>query len=636
MDSQEVNILTLPEDVIIPIFQFLPQFEVLHNIRLTCKAWNHYSRHGILWRRIRAQDFIRATFRIENFMRFLCDISHLVEEIVFDVEQIKHLQKNQFFFSRLRSLKIDKAHGRLDSDKLSEYSLKAITRLYPALKVLHLKYFCFDFDMTCCPSDLKELVVAGWILGERSKYKHPRNVGEHFMNLTHLGLLRCQLINQTVLALLSGLPCLESIDLSSTKYDHYLKDDEKIPDKHCSRRIQKVVLNNMDCEFFPHVFVYILVSARESIRYIDISNSNQGNLTSPCLHNIAEMCEQLDTLVIGNHDFYNEYLDKACFRLLGPDVNRLNRGIRDVASKNQHLSTIKMNFVEANIDDETVLHVFQNCTKLQWIEILGCESLSDNTLGSISNGERLHVIKISKCKYVTPAGIGKALQRCSRLRTLHVEDIGTIKHILDRKNFRIINYLTTLSLANCYELSDECLDQIAICCPILRSINLTCCHGITDVGFVQFVQQCASITEIILNDNQEYKIGLTDHAFSEVANFRNNLERLTLGRFSKITNEAIHELICKCPKLTKILFCNTDRLWEFDVVITASKLDMTKAEILEFTQTLRRELEKLHIEQEDVCLSGFVSAIRLHRDCLSRRNKDKLFTDWDEASLPMD
>ncbi|KAH3845081.1 hypothetical protein DPMN_087351 [Dreissena polymorpha] len=199
-----------------------------------------------------------------------------------------------------------------------------------------------------------------------------------------------------------------------------------------------------------------------------------------------------------------------------------------------------------------------------------------------------------------------------------------------------MNYLTTLSLANCYELSDECLDQIAKCCPILRSINLTCCCRITDMGFVQFAQQCARITEIILNDNEEHQIGLTDHAFAEVAECHNHLERLTLGRFSKITYEAIHELICNCPKLTEILFCYTDREWSFDVVITESKVDMTQVETLEFTERLRRELEKLQFLREDDLeyLWRNVSAIRLHRDCLSRRNKEKLFTDWDKAGLP--
>ncbi|KAH3853833.1 hypothetical protein DPMN_096368 [Dreissena polymorpha] len=287
-----------------------------------------------------------------------------------------------------------------------------------------------------------------------------------------------------------------------------------------------------------------------------------------------------------------------------------------------------MNFAEAIIDDDTVLHVFQTCSNLQWIEISGCESLSDNTLRNIVNGERLHTMKVSKCKFVSQWGIGKALERCNRLRTLRVEGIGTIELILERKSCQLMNYLTTLSLANCVELSNECLDQIAKCCPVLRSINLTCCSSITDVGFIQLVQQCASITEIVFNDSEEHRIGLTDHAFATLANCQNNLERLTLGRFSKITFEAIHELITKCPKLTEIVFCNTYRLWTFDVVITASKLDMTVAETQEFTDKLRRELRKLQPEKEDNFSFKHRSTIRLHMDSISRRNKKKLYTNW--------
>ncbi|KAH3704359.1 hypothetical protein DPMN_079415 [Dreissena polymorpha] len=176
--------------------------------------------------------------------------------------------------------------------------------------------------------------------------------------------------------------------------------------------------------------------------------------------------------------------------------DEINRGIRDVASKNQPLYAIKLNFLEATLDDETVLHVFQNCSKLQWVEIMGCASLSNNTLGTITNGERSRVMKISKCRFVTPTCIGKALDRCSRLRALHVEGIGAIQHILDKHSCQLFDCLTTLSLAHCFNLSDECLGQIAKRCPFLRSINLTCCCRITNVGFIQLVNHCPSISEL--------------------------------------------------------------------------------------------------------------------------------------------
>ncbi|KAH3853832.1 uncharacterized protein LOC127873343 isoform X2 [Dreissena polymorpha] len=306
MDGQDVTILTLPEDVILLIFQLLPQFEVLHNIRMTCKTWNHYSRDGILWRHIRAQDFVRETFRIKNFMGFLCDISHFVEELKIQMDQIDNLQEKQLFFPMLRSLKLY-GYSNYNNDSLSwlsrkndlEKSLKKITMIYPTLEVLHVNIPSTDFDITCCPIDLKELKVTFWYIEERRKPR--RNIGEHFKALTHLGLRYCKLNNQTVLALLSKLECLESIDLTLTSYDNNIMDDEEIPDKPCSKRIQKFVLTHTHHMFFPRVFMYILLSAHERIRYIDISSISQKSPTSPRLYNIAEKCRQLVTLILGNY-----------------------------------------------------------------------------------------------------------------------------------------------------------------------------------------------------------------------------------------------------------------------------------------------------------------------------------------------
>ncbi|KAL0278974.1 UNVERIFIED_CONTAM: hypothetical protein PYX00_000632 [Menopon gallinae] len=255
----------------------------------------------------------------------------------------------------------------------------------------------------------------------------------------------------------------------------------------------------------------------------------------------------------------------------------------------------------------------------------GCYNVTDcglshafvNTLPSLTE------LDLSLCKQVTDTSLGKIAQYLKNLEVLELGGCCNVTNTGLNPDFGNGNVaLEYLGLQDCQRLSDEALRHVAIGLTGLKSINLSFCVSITDVGLKYLAKMsslrelnlraCDNITDIGMAFLAERgsritsldvsfcdKIGdhallhvsqglfnlkslslnacnISDDGIVKIANTLQDLETLNIGQCSKITDKALHTIAdslkqLKCIDLygcTKITTVGLERIMKLPRLTT--------------------------------------------------------------------
>ncbi|XP_029910475.1 protein AMN1 homolog [Myripristis murdjan] len=110
--------------------------------------------------------------------------------------------------------------------------------------------------------------------------------------------------------------------------------------------------------------------------------------------------------------------------------------------------------------------------------------------------------------------------------------------------------IKSLNLGYC-QISDLALQQI--CCPHLKTINLTNCRRITSAGVIALVSSCPNLKEVDLKNCD----GVTDEAVSALAHTCRDLEVLSLEGCSMVGDAALLALAENCRLLHALCLSGT-------------------------------------------------------------------------------
>lgn len=166
----------------------------------------------------------------------------------------------------------------------------------------------------------------------------------------------------------------------------------------------------------------------------------------------------------------------------------LRRGLRDAISALPGLVTLSLSGCYSVTDAALASAFASDMPSLKKLDLSLCKQLTDSSLGRIAQSlKNLEELELGGCYSITDTGLLliawglRKLQRLNLRSCWYVNDTG-IAHLCGGGEARGTLELEHLGLQDCQRLTDESLKHLAYGLPKLKSLNLSFCIAVTDVG----------------------------------------------------------------------------------------------------------------------------------------------------------
>ncbi|WOL14088.1 EIN3-binding F-box protein 1-like [Canna indica] len=202
------------------------------------------------------------------------------------------------------------------------------------------------------------------------------------------------------------------------------------------------------------------------------------------------------------------------------------------------------------ISDKGLIAVAQKCPNLTTLTIESCSSIGNEGLRAIGQCcPKLKSITIKDCLHVGDQGITSLVSSASssleriKLQTLTISDIAlaVIGHY--GKN---VTDLSLIGLPNVNEKGFWVMGN-TLGLQKLRSISITSCNGLTDIGLQAIAKGSPSLRQLLVHKS----CYLSDAGLSAFADTAKALENLHLEDCNRITLVGILGAILKCSRVIK-------------------------------------------------------------------------------------
>ncbi|CAF3406049.1 unnamed protein product [Rotaria socialis] len=231
------------------------------------------------------------------------------------------------------------------------------------------------------------------------------------------------------------------------------------------------------------------------------------------------------------------------------------------------------------INNKHLRVICRSCTEICHISITDCPSLTDNCMKAIGTLKQLRVLNLADCLLITDSGI-KALTDgpcTARLRELNLTNCMRLSDSSMTNLSRRCKRLAYVKLCHLDQISENGLELIGqmdqlISIDItgtqtsdtslksignsnnLRSVTLSYCRQITDLGLTKFATSCTSIEYL----NLSFCAQLTDNAIRSMAFCCKYLTTLNICSCSLLTDMSLQYLsgVCKYLYEIDISYCH--------------------------------------------------------------------------------
>ncbi|XP_023642970.1 F-box/LRR-repeat protein 2 [Capsella rubella] len=226
-----------------------------------------------------------------------------------------------------------------------------------------------------------------------------------------------------------------------------------------------------------------------------------------------------------------------------------------------------------------VLYLLAKCQTLVHLNLEGANFLSDEMIMELVIFFRqLTFLNLSFCSKLTGLAFFSIIQRCVSLRCMIME--GTNFGVEDySKEMDIKSGIKFLYLSRNHNLRDECLEKISRHCPLLESLDVAQCPGITIDGILQVwrncgelrsldISRCTCIRSLGVVDFELPKLEslracgtwIDDEALDMISKRCRRLLHLDLQGCLKVSSRGVREVVQRCIRLREInlKYCEAD------------------------------------------------------------------------------
>ncbi|KAL8225276.1 hypothetical protein R6Q57_017833 [Mikania cordata] len=223
-------------------------------------------------------------------------------------------------------------------------------------------------------------------------------------------------------------------------------------------------------------------------------------------------------------------------------------GIEAISKASPSLKIFSI-YWNVRVTDVGISHVVNNCKHIVDLNLSGCKGISNKSLKMISERyQHLESLDITRCIKITDGGLQHIMVQCSGLKSLNLYalsrylvelclpkwNVDSVKSCWNNliyedsyimfsftdvayKKLSLLAHLRFLDLCGAQNLSDEGLSSIAKCKDI-RTLNLTWCVRVTDVGVIAIAQGCTSLEYLSLFGI----VGVTDKCLEALSKYCSN------------------------------------------------------------------------------------------------------------------
>lgn len=297
---------------------------------------------------------------------------------------------------------------------------------------------------------------------------------------------------------------------------------------------------------------------------LSIRGNNGSQVTNIGLKAVAHGCPSLKAISLWNLSSIGDEglieIAKGCQLLEKLDLCQCpgisNKALLELAKHCPNLTDITIESC-ANIGNESLQAIGQYCSNLKSISIRDCPLIGDQGIASLfsSTSYTLNKVKLQGLDVtdVSLAVIGHYGRAVTDLMLTGLTNV-TERGFWVMGNGHGLQKLKSLTLTSCHGVTDVGLQSIGKGCPNLRKFCLRKCSFLSDNGMVSFAQAAASIENLQLEEcHRITQLGL----FGTILNCGAKLKALSLVNCLGIKDLSLNlPSLTPCKSLQSLSICN--------------------------------------------------------------------------------
>jgi F-box/leucine-rich repeat protein 13 len=193
------------------------------------------------------------------------------------------------------------------------------------------------------------------------------------------------------------------------------------------------------------------------------------------------------------------------------------------------------------ISDGSMMNLLRRCKRLAYLKLCYLDQITENGLELIGQMEQLILIDLTGTQ-ISDTSL-KTLGNSGHLRSVILSSCRKITDLGLTKFATSCPSLEYLNLSFCTQLSDNAIRSMAFCCKYLTALNICSCSLLTDMSLQYLSGVCKYLYEIDLS----YCQLITDKGLKCLGENSHYLKRVIVVECPNISRTAIDHLARKVP-----------------------------------------------------------------------------------------
>ncbi|BFU18618.1 leucine-rich repeat containing protein [Entamoeba histolytica HM-1:IMSS-B] len=284
--------------------------------------------------------------------------------------------------------------------------------------------------------------------------------------------------------------------IASPQLRSLILDDTAVTDQCLQEFIQSSITYNQTVRrsiHTPGMKVHPLtLSLKRCIRLTDNAYTNLFQTRGVDLISLnLSFCNSLSSLSLNVFSLYSNTL--TSFYASNNDMISEYSWLKFIASCPQ----LRVLFLSNNrgITNEVINQIKISCPLISHLDISSCLSINQFVIPILCKMQSLEYIDISFDVMINEDGIISLVNSLTRLSTFCMQGIAFKQSYLFTEEAQWLNSLKLNFIPMC---GDDVMRNIASYCPLLTSVELRMCSGVTDNGIEMLLQKCTKISHLVL------------------------------------------------------------------------------------------------------------------------------------------
>lgn len=166
------------------------------------------------------------------------------------------------------------------------------------------------------------------------------------------------------------------------------------------------------------------------------------------------------------------------------------RSVRILAVRCPRLEILDLNCI-GGIRDSLLEVIGQNCPRLRVLNIANARNVTDDGVASLAKGcTKLELLDMSWCIKITDLGVSRVAHAMPKLREVGLSETRVTNGGITELT-RNCGELEALHLARCVQIANDGAESIMkFCGRRLTTLNIASCHNVTDECVEQLIREC--------------------------------------------------------------------------------------------------------------------------------------------------